>query len=274
MEQAGRLVAPKGDTLVNSFDVEGIECEEITPEFAHNPNYAVLYAHGGGYITGSTNYARILAAKLALSTGFTTYSFNYRLAPEHPYPAALNDALTVWNRVSKKFPPDRIFIAGDSAGGNLALCLVQKLLEEGCELPKGMLLFSPWTDMTATASSYETYKDVDPVLTKEYIQGAAKAYMGEDNTPGAPVYSPLFGTLKGLPPAFIMTGRNEILLDDSVRLRDGIVKEGGRAVLDIEEGGWHVYQQMPLPMATQAMKRLASYITEEIRETKLSKDQI
>ncbi|MCR5824290.1 MAG: alpha/beta hydrolase [Lachnospiraceae bacterium] len=266
MEKAGRLVAPKGDIEVKQFTVSNVKCEAISPELAHNPNYAVLYIHGGGYVTGKLNYARILASKLALATGFTTISVNYRLAPEHPYPAALEDTLAVWEHLVKKFPPERIFIAGDSAGGNLALCIAQKLLSEKKPLPKGLLLFSPWTDMTGDAPSYERYKDIDPILTKDYVLGAAKAYMGEKGDPKDPAFSPLFGQLKGLPPVFVMAGRNEILLDDSLRLRDGILAEGGKVTMDIEENGWHVYQQMPLPIAAQAMKRLSAYVTEEINE--------
>ncbi len=272
MERAGRLTAPKNDLNVKPFTVKDLRCERITPEFAHNPNYCILYAHGGGYVTGKLNYARILASKFALATGFTTYSFNYRLAPEHPYPAAFDDAMALWDHlVSTKFSPDRIFIAGDSAGGNLALCLTQKLLSENRPLPCGLLLLSPWTDMTGNAASYSAYRDKDPILTKDYVLGAAKAYMGERNDPENPLFSPLFGQLKGLPPVYIMAGRNEILLDDSLRLKEGITKEGGRATLDIEENGWHVYQQMPLPMATQAMKRLSAYVSAEIKEsTKIS----
>lgn len=270
MERAGRLAAPKNDINIRPFTVNGIKCEAVSPELAHNPNYAVLYAHGGGYVTGKLDYARILASKFALATGFTTYSINYRLAPEHPYPAALNDCMAVWDHlVEKTYAPDHIFIAGDSAGGNLALCLTQKLLSENRPVPRGLLLFSPWTDMTGTATSYEIYKEKDPILTKDYVLGAAKAYIGDNKDPKDPAFSPLFGQLNGLPPVFIMAGRNEILLDDSVRLKDRITEEGGRAVLDIDENGWHVYQQMPLPLAAQAMKRLAAYVTQEIRENNL-----
>ena len=274
MERAGRLVAPKGDLIVKPFSVGSIKCEAISPELAHNPNYAVLYAHGGGYVTGKLDYARILASKFALATGFTVISFNYSLAPEHSYPAAFNDAMNVWDYLTENsFSPDHIFVAGDSAGGNLALCLAQKLMSDNRPLPRGLLLLSPWTDMTGTAPSYDIYKDRDPILTREYVLEAAKAYLPEGSDPKDPVFSPLFGRIKGLPPVFIMAGRNEILLDDSIRLRDRIVEEGGRAILDIEESGWHVYQQMPLPMAAQAMKRLSSYVSSEIYEGKQNKTE-
>ncbi|MBP5184705.1 MAG: alpha/beta hydrolase [Lachnospiraceae bacterium] len=264
MERAGLLTAPRENITVTPFCVESINCEEITPELAHNPGYAILYAHGGGYVTGNLNYARILGAKLALSTGFTTFSFDYRLAPEHPYPAALEDAVKVFEYLTGLYPPERILFAGDSAGGNLVLCLAQKLLAEGKKLPDMLLLFSPWTDMTATAPSYETYKNMDPILTKEYVTEAAKVYIAGQGSDDDPRFSPLSGTLSGLPHVYIMAGRNEILLDDSLRLRDKILELDGDVTLDLDEDGWHVYQQMPLPIAAQALKRLSAHVSSRI----------
>ena len=138
------------------------------------------------------------------------------------------------------------------------------LLEEGRELPAGLLLFSPWTDMTADAPSYETYKEVDPILSQQFVKSAAEVYINGAGDAADPRFSPLFGVLSGLPPVYIMAGRNEILLDDSVRLYDEITKAGGRAMLDIEESGWHVYQQTPVPIATRAMRRLSAYITGQV----------
>ncbi len=265
VEKAGRLAAPKGNVSIEQFTVGDIACEAVRPDFAYNPSYAVLYAHGGGYTSGGLGYARVLAVKLAVATGFVTYSFEYRLAPEHPYPAALSDAMEVWEHlITQQYRPDHVFMAGDSAGGNLALCMVQRLLEEDRPIPKGLLLFSPWTDLTGTAKSYEDNEDQDPVLSKKYVMDAARAYIAETGEPGEARFSPLFGRLEGLPPALIMAGRNEILLDDSIRLYEGITQAGGRAVLDIEENGWHVYQQMPVPIAKRAMKRLSAYVTGEV----------
>ncbi len=264
MERAGKLTAPRANISTASFSAGGISCEAITPEFAHNPNYAVLHMHGGGYLYGGLSYARILAAKIAIATGFSTYTFDYALSPENQYPAALDDAVSVWEYLLEQYAPDHILLSGESAGGNLALCLAQKLLEEGRELPALLLLFSPWTDMTATAKTYETHKDTDPILTIDYIKHAAAAYIGANGTPDDPRFSPLFGRISGLPPAYIMAGRNEILLDDSVRLYESILAAGGRASLDIEENGWHVYQQMPIRIAGRAMKRAAAYVSEEI----------
>ncbi len=265
MARAGRIAAPKGGIEVNTFNAGGIACEAIKPEYAHNPNYAILYAHGGGYVSGNLSYARILAAKLAIATGFTTYSFDYRLSPEDPYPAALEDALTVWSYLTMgRYSPDHIIIAGESAGGNLALCLVQHLKAADQPLCKSLLLFSPWTDMTSTSDSYEIYAEKDPILTKDYVAEAAKAYIAGKGATAEARFSPLFGDLHDLPDVYIMAGRNEILLDDSVKLHDEIIRHGGKCVLDIEEDGWHVYQQMPVPIATRAMKRLSAHVSAQI----------
>lgn len=264
MERAGRI-APKGDVEVSEFAVGKIRCEAIRPEYAYNPGYAVLFVHGGGYVCGGLSYAQILASKMAAATGFTTYAFDYRLAPEHPYPASLEDALAVWDHLTVgRYEPDHIIVAGESAGGNLALCLAQKLAADKRELPFRLVLFSPWTDMTGTSGSYETNKELDPILTKEYVLNAAKVYIGDAGSADDPRFSPLFGDLGSLPETYIMVGRNEILLDDSVALFDEMTKQGGNAHLDIEEGGRHVYQQMPVPIASRAMKRMSAYISSQV----------
>lgn len=265
VELAGRLAAPKANIELETFKIDDISCEKLRPEYAHNPRYAILYVHGGGYISGGLDYARILAAKMATATGFTTYSFDYRLAPEHPYPAAFEDGMTVWEHLTAvDYLPEHVLIAGDSAGGNLALCMVQRLIAADRKTPGAILLFSPWTDMTGTSATYEENAAVDPILTKEYVMDAARAYIGDAGELSDSRFSPLFGDFNGFPSTFIMAGKNEILLDDSIRLKSEIEKAGAKAYIDIEENGWHVYQQMPIPIAERAMKRLSAYVSGEI----------
>lgn len=263
-EWAGRLATPKGDVERRRFQIGSIPCEEFKPSATHDPDYVILYCHGGGYVSGGLDYAGNLSTKLAMATGFTVYSFAYRLAPEHPYPAAPEDASVVWDYLMENVAQaGHVLLAGDSAGGNMALCLTQRLISEGKPVPRELLLFSPWTDMTGTSESYETNQDIDPILTKEFVMNSANAYMGV-NDPTDPVFSPLYGSFKGFPPVYIMAGRNGILLDDSVKLKEKIDSSGGKAELDIEEKGWHVYQQMPGSMAKKAMKRLAEHVSYEI----------
>ncbi|MBQ3899744.1 MAG: alpha/beta hydrolase [Lachnospiraceae bacterium] len=263
VEKMSRLVTPKDDVNIAHFKVGDIDCEAIRSCENFNPHYAIMYAHGGGYMSGGPDYARILGTKLAIATGFTTVTFSYRLSPENPYPAAIEDGMDVWNYLSKGVvSPTHLYLAGDSAGGNLALCLTQILLAQGREAPKGLILFSPWTDMTGEAQSYEENKDVDPVLSKEFVENAAKVYINGAGDPKEARFSPLFGNFENFPGTICFAGKNEILFDDSKSLCEKIKAAGGKAVFDVEEKGWHVYEQLPIPIANQAMKRLSKYIQE------------
>ncbi len=263
-ELGGRLATPKGKLKRRKFCVGNIGCEEFRPVSSPHDDYVILYCHGGGYVSGGLGYAGNLSAKLALATGFKVYSFDYRLAPEHPYPAAAEDADAVWTYIIENAAKaDHVLLAGDSAGGNMALCLTQRLISEGKPAPRQLLLFSPWTDMTGTAGSYEANQDIDPILTKEFVMNSARAYLGEKDPKDAS-FSPLFGSFEHFPPVFIMAGRNGILLDDSIRLKERINQAGGKAELDIEEKGWHVYQLMPGSMTRRAMKRLSMHVSHEI----------
>ncbi|MBR6019411.1 MAG: alpha/beta hydrolase fold domain-containing protein, partial [Lachnospiraceae bacterium] len=200
---AGGLATPKGDVERKRFRLGKIRCEEFRPYFAHNPEYVILYCHGGGYVSGGLGYAGNLSTKLATATGFTAYSFAYRLAPEHPYPAAAEDADVVWNYLTENVvPADHVILAGDSAGGNMALCLTQRLIAQGKPVPRLLLLFSPWTDMTGTAESYEANRDTDPILSKEFVMKSARAYMGNGD-PADAAFSPLFGSFENFPPVYI-----------------------------------------------------------------------
>lgn len=265
MELAGRLAAPTDGITIRPFEAHDMTCEEVTPEFAHNPKYVILYAHGGGYTCGGISYARILAAKLAIASGFTVISFAYRLGPENKYPAQFEDIKSMYDEVlDMGYEPENILFAGDSAGGNLVLVMTQFLLSEGMIPPKALLLFSPWTEMGADLPSFDENKEKDPTITKEYIDGISKIYVPEGEDPKDPKFSPLYGEFKGFPPTLIQVGKIEILYSDSAMLYEKIEAAGGRAKLDVEENGWHVFQQVPIPMAHRAMKRVASFVTDII----------
>ena len=153
-----------------------------------------------------------------------------------------------------------IVVAGDSAGGNLALELCLKLKEQGRAQPRALLLFSPWTDMTASGKSYKTCKALDPMLTYEYIEAVRAAYTGPDADWARPCYSPLFADLRGLPPMLVQVGTNEILRSDSERLAEAMQKAGGYAVLEVYEDCWHVFQQMPIHRAVTAMESAGRFV--------------
>ena len=218
-ELFARLVTPGIGIRSDSLTVGSIPAEWVSLEHGHDRRHAVLYCHGGGYTCGQLGYARILASKLALATGFDVLSFEYRLAPEHPFPAAIEDAVAMWDYLMYMgYGARDVIVAGDSAGGNLALELALKLKEQGRAQPRGLVLFSPWTDMTASGKSYRTCKTLDPMLTMEYIAAVREAYTGPDADWTRPCYSPLFADLRGLPPTLVQVGTNEILKSDSERL--------------------------------------------------------
>jgi len=244
---------------VNDIDAEWTEY--LSKEYAtDNHNRIIFYCHGGGYMTGSCLYARELTTKLARHTGLRVFCFDYRLAPEFPYPAAVEDALSAWNYIlSCGYNAKDIVVAGDSAGGNLALVLTLILQEQNMELPKNLVLFSPWTDMTSSGKSYHAKELVDPVLTNEYIAKAVSCYLGNTSA-YSPYVSPLFADFKGFPPVYIQVGSNEILLDDSRALYKQLLTHNIYAKLDIFEGMWHVFQMSPIIKAEEAIEKAALFI--------------
>ena len=227
---------------------------------AHMKKYVILYCHGGGYSTGSSLYARTLTGKLAASTSMDVLSFDYRLAPEHPYPAATEDAMQVWNYLMLlDYGARDIILAGDSAGGNLALSLTLKLKEEKRLLPRGLVLMSPWTDLTSSGKSHASKAEIDPVLDAAYLEEMIRNYAeGQELT--NPLISPLFGDYVGFPPTYIQVGNNEILLDDSVMLYKKLLKANVSVKLDMFKGMWHVFQMSPFKTAYEAMDKNAEFI--------------
>jgi acetyl esterase/lipase len=220
----------------------------------------IFYCHGGGYMTGSCLYAREITGKLAKYTESRVFCFNYRLAPEHPYPAALEDALHAWEYVTGLgYDSKHITIAGDSAGGNLALSLSLLLREKGKPMAKCLVLFSPWTDMTSSGESYHANEVLDPILDNDYIRRAVEGYIGKAS-PKDPFVSPVFADFTGFPPVYIQVGTNEILYDDSHSLYTKLLKDNIYAKLDTFQGMWHVFQMSPIKVANEAILRVAEFI--------------
>lgn len=222
--------------------------------------YVILYCHGGGYSTGSSLYARTLTSKLAMSTSMDVLSFDYRLAPEHPYPAATQDVMRVWNYLMLLgYGARDIILTGDSAGGNLALSLTLKLKEEGRLLPRGLVLMSPWTDLTSSGKSHDSKAEIDPVLNASYLAEMIRNYASGQDLEN-PLISPIFGSYEGFPPTYIQVGGNEILMDDSVMLYKKLLKANVSVKLDVFKGMWHVFQMSPFKTAYEAMDKNAEFI--------------
>ena len=262
-EILSRLVTPAVAVSYEKDMIKSIPVEWARPEFVHREHPVILYCHGGGYTSGGLGYAGILAGKLAMHTGLEVCTFEYRLAPENPYPAAIEDAVDVWNHLMYLgYGARDIIVAGDSAGGNMALELTLILQSQRRMMPAGMILMSPWTDMTASSSTYEKYKETDPMLTYDYVCGARDAYAGADIDYTNPSLSPLFADLTEMPPTLIEVGSNEILRADSEDLYKKLHKNGCIARLRVYSGGWHVFQILPTPRAARALDDVADFIRE------------
>lgn len=262
-ELFARLVTPSIGIRNDSLTVGNIPAEWISLEHGHDRRHAVLYCHGGGYTCGQLGYARVLASKLALSTGCDVLSFEYRLAPEAPYPSAIDDALRVWDYLMYMGIGARdVIVAGDSAGGNLALELALAVKAQGRSQPCALVLMSPWTDMTMQGASYQKCAALDPMLTHDYIDSCRTAYRGANSTLEweDPSLSPLFADLRGLPPTLIQVGTNEILKSDSINLAKAMTEQEVYAVLEVYPECWHVFQQMPIPHAAQAMESIGRFV--------------
>ncbi len=234
--------------------------EWVSVNRAHMKKYVILHCHGGGYSTGSSLYARTLTTKLAASTSMDVLCFDYRLAPENPYPAAVEDVMEVWNYLMLLgYGARDVIVTGDSAGGNLALALLLQLKQQERLLPRGVALMSPWTDLTSSGKSFEDKAELDPVLNRDYIDRMVAAY-AEGRELENPLISPLFGDFAGFPPVYIQVGENEILLSDAKRLYKRLLEAGVSARLEIFDGMWHVFQMSPFKAAAEAMDKNAEFI--------------
>lgn len=259
-DHIGAILSNTKDITYREIDIDGIYGEWVSVNRAHMKKYVLLHCHGGGYSTGSSMYARTLTSKLAASTSMDVLCFDYRLAPEHPYPAATEDAMKVWDYLMLLgYGARDIILTGDSAGGNLALSLALKLKDQGRLLPRGLVLMSPWTDMTSSGKSFVTKAEVDPVLDSAYIDKMVAAYAAGQDLKD-PYLSPLFGSFEGFPPTYIQVGENEILLSDAKRLHRAFVNANVSVKIDVYPGMWHVFQISPVKAAREAMDRNAEFI--------------
>ena len=263
-EILGNLVAPMAGMRWDEIKIGAMPAAWMGLERPHRHRRAVLYCHGGGYTSGNLGYSKVLASKLTQVTGFDVLSFEYRLAPEHPYPAALNDAVSAWDYLMHLgYGARDIIVAGDSAGGNLALVLCHELKAERRMLPGALLLMSPWTDMTASGASYTERADIDPMLTMDYIRVVREAYaVGHDLREC--FISPVFGDFTDFPPTLVQVGSNEILFSDSELLCRRMKEAGVQCRLEEWADMWHVFQMFPIRKASYAIDSMAHFLLEEL----------
>jgi len=210
----------------------------------------LLHLHGGGYFSGSAEMYRAFISNLCKKLQVNAISISYRLVPEYPYPAALNDAFAAykWLLEEKSIPAKKIIILGDSAGGGLALALLHRIGKEGLPQPKCAISISPWTDLTLSNDSYTTNRENDAFFNYLNLENAARLYIGKDSAEN-PEISPIFGDFSSFPPIFLQVGSTEMLLNDSTIIAERMKKQGVSVTVDVWEGLFHdfpIFSRMPI----------------------------
>jgi len=260
----GRFAGPPEGVEITPLQIGAMYAEWLTPTGAA-ADKAILYTVGGGYVSGTCNDHRDIVAKLVKGCGVKTLVFNHRLAPEDPFPAALDDSLEAYRwLLDQGYRPENLMIVGESAGGGLALATLLGLREPGLPMPAAAVALSPWTDLTRAGESYKTRANVC-LSPKGMAMVCSKYYVG-DNDPRNPLISPLFGDLRGLPPLLIQVGDHETMRDDSIRFAEKAQAAGVDVNLTVAEGMVHCYALMApmFPEATQAMNEICEYIKKHL----------
>ena len=244
---------------------EGVNADGVAATWFHpeSPEEgAIVYLHGGGYVLGSIATHRLLMGGLAVAARRSVLGVDYRLAPEHPHPAAVDDAETVYRwLLGRGVDPATVVVAGDSAGGGLTVATLLRLREGRHPLPAGGVCISPWTDLTLSGDTMVTKAAVDPLVTREILEMGARAYVAAGDAK-APTISPLFADLRGLPPLLVQVGTEEMLLDDAKRLADAGTRAGVDVSLEVWDDMFHVWHAFALllPEGQRAIDRIGAWV--------------
>ena len=249
------------DAVFEQVGAGGVSAEWVTTPGV-SEDRVVIYLHGGGYMIGSMRTHRSPLAYLSRVSDSRVLGLNYRLAPEHPFPAAVEDSVAGYRwLLSQGVSPQRIVIAGDSCGGGLTIATLVALKYFGEPLPAGGISHSGWTDLAHTGESFVTKAEADPLLDKDMLEGMAAAYLG-DRPRTTPLASPYYADLSGLPPLLVQVGTAEVLLDDSLRLAEKAKDAGVDVTLEVWDDMPHVWQAFAsfLPEGRQALESCGEFI--------------
>ncbi|WP_028057158.1 alpha/beta hydrolase [Candidatus Solirubrobacter pratensis] len=253
------------DVTVTAATLGGVPTAEITVD-GIEPRNVVLYFHGGVYVLGDAFLAAELASQVGRRTQAKAISVDYRLAPEHPYPAAVDDALAAYEALlNNGIAPSDIVLAGESAGGGLAIATLVNAREHGLPLPAAALVMSPYADLTLAGTTMDTKSKLDPLLSREALQARIPDYTSGQDAALA-LISPIFADLSGLPPMIIQAGTHEVLLDDAIRLAQQAITADVEVTLDITPGVPHVFQAYHpiLDEATAALDRAGRLLSAQL----------
>jgi epsilon-lactone hydrolase len=249
------------DVQIESIQLGGIPTEHLSTSTSL-PNTAILYLHGGGWCTGSPQGVRSVTWRLTTLTNVSVYVPQYRLAPEHPYPAGLDDCVQTYMALLEQgIPASSIVVAGDSAGGDLTFALALRLKAAHTPQPAALVGISPNTDLTYSGDSFNANADSDVLLTQNFLHWIVKTYTAQSDLTN-PFISPLYGDVASLPPTYLLVSATEMLLDDSTRLAEKMQKAGVEVVLDIWPELWHDWVMMAdqIPEGELALEKIAAFI--------------
>jgi monoterpene epsilon-lactone hydrolase len=264
-KSASRMAKIPQGVRIESQEIEGIRSEWLLPESAGRAK-VILYVHGGGYVSGSCSDHRGFIAKFAKNIGVANLTYEYRLAPENPYPAAVEDSVKVYHwLLAHGHEPKDILIAGESAGGGLCLALLLALKERAIPLPCAALAISPWTDLTCSSDSYKSKNKVSVAPLNSWIV-FSKYYVGSHRAE-LPLISPLFGDLHGLPPILVISGTDDELFEDGEKFCLKAKAAGVDATFCRGEGMIHCYPLMApmFPEATEAMNQIRDFVRKRLK---------
>lgn len=263
IERANALLLPCSGIIVEPTTFAELGGLRVAPKRSASDDRAILMFHGGGYVFGSPRMYRGLAGRVAKAADASVHLPQYRLAPEHAHPAAVHDGLTAYRAMLDRHRAERIVVAGDSAGGGLTVATLQAARDEGLPMPAGMVLLSPWLDLTGGGQSYRANVGTEILILPPVVARAAGWYRG-DHPADAPGVSPLFGELAGLPPALVQVSASELLYSDSESFASAARAVGVDVDLRVEADLWHVWQLMApvVPEARASIAQIGRFVAE------------
>jgi acetyl esterase/lipase len=243
-EKLCRGFGPLPDAVITPFDADGVQGLKVAVPEA-SPDHLILHFHSGGYVMGSSAGYRNFASRLSRAAKATVIVPDYRLAPEHPYPAAFEDGLRTYRWAIRTWSPSKVVISGDSAGGGLMMAVLLALRDAGDPLPCRAVGVSPLADLAGEGESMIINESTDPLINRALLVGMGKVYIGERDPHQTPNASPLWGRHHGLPPMYLTASNSEVMRDDAVRLAESIRKAGGQVTLALPDNLVHIWTLFP-----------------------------
>lgn len=260
-----------GDAIVKEVDAGGVPCFRVSAPGVANDKL-IVHFHSGGYVMGSAYGYREFAYRLSKVVDAPVLVPDYRLAPEHPFPAPVEDALAVYRWVLQNYDAKQVFTSGDSAGGGLVLALMVAARDEGLPLPVGTAAISPLTDLACEGASYSDNKDRDPLINWELAIGMGQVYIGERDPKQTLLACPLYADHSGLPPILLFASESEVLRDDATRFADSVRAAGGEAYMVLQPGMIHIWPLFPfLPESQLTLNALGDFVKERFKAANKTK---